>query len=227
MVDRTDIAFRPSTRLRGFDYLACYAYFVTVCLTDRLCVFGSISNDQVSFSRRGQIARDCWLDIPNHHPHVELDVFVVMPNHIHGILRFEGDAPGLSPVVATPASRSTRTVENMPIPTGAAAGSLGAVIGSYKSAVTRTINRHRPGAGTDMWQRNFYDHIIRTDRALDSIRDYIVTNPLRWLHDSENPDGDGADELEAFIRQVASREISSLRDERDAGVATTGDADAR
>ena len=210
-----DIDFRRHVRIKGFDYRSCYAYFVTMCTKNRDCVFGTVSNDVMSLSRRGMVARDCWLDIPNHHPHVELDSFIVMPNHMHGILLFVGDAPGTCAVAATPASRSS--------PAGPARGSLGAVIGSYKSAVTRTINRLRPGAGTGLWQVNYYEHVIRHDGARDRIREYIDTNPLRWGQDADNPNGDGTDVLVVFLKLV---EESPLPGNRDAGVAATKDRDA-
>ena len=205
-----EIEFRRHVRMRAFDYRSCYVYFVTVCTLNRECVFGTIANDAMSLSRRGMMVRDCWNDIPNHHAHVELDAFVVMPNHVHGILMFVAD-----PVGATPASR--------PSPAGPSSGSLGAVVGSYKSAVTRTINRLRPGAGTKLWQPNYYEHIIRNDRAHDRIRDYIESNPARWARDAENPAGDGTDTFDAFLQSI---EDSPLRGDRDAGVAPTKDRDA-
>ncbi len=158
------------------------------------------------------IARDCWLDIPNHHPHVELDAFVVMPNHLHGILLFVGDAAGRSSVEATPASRRFHA--------GLLPGSLGAVVGSYKSAVARTINRLRTGAGSGIWQANYYEHVIRNDHALDCIRNYIELNPLRWMHDSENAEGDGQDDVAGLVKALCKE--TGLRPRRDAGVAATG-----
>ena len=204
-MDRSDILFRRSTRLKHFDYRRCVAYFVTICVADRACVFGEVVDGEMRLSRRGMIARDCWLDIPNHHPHVELDEFVIMPNHLHGIVLFVGDATGMFPVVATPASRPS-------LATGPAVGSLGAVIGSYKSAVTRNINRHRPGAATGMWQHNYYDHIIRNDFARDRIGDYILMNPLRWAQDEHNPTGDATDRLSAFMESLAAADSRLRRD---------------
>jgi REP element-mobilizing transposase RayT len=168
-----------------------------LCVRDRLCVVGNVVDEQMALSRRGMVARDCWLDIPNHHPHVTLDGFIVMPNHVHGLLLFEGDAP----VVATPASPPS-SVKSRSRPTGPTRGSLGAVMGSYKSAVTRTINRLRPGTATGLWQHNFYEHIVRDDFGLDRVREYMQLNPERWAQDSENPEGDGTDQLEAFIRSL-------------------------
>src|SRR5205814_459766 len=118
------------------------------------------------------------------------------------ILLFVGDPP----VGATPASPSVQ-------PTGPNAGSLGAVIGSFKSAVTRSINRLRPGAAANLWQPNYYDHVIRNDHAHDRIRDYIDDNPYRWALDAENPFGVGTDDVIAFCRALA--------EEGDAGVAPT------
>jgi REP element-mobilizing transposase RayT len=218
-----DIQFRRHTRLRGFDYRQSFAYFVTICTRDRQCVFGTVANDAVSLTRRGMIARDCWLDIPNHHPHVELDEFIIMPNHVHGILLFVGDAPGMSSVVATPASRPS-------LATGPERGSLGAVIGSFKSAVTRTINRLLPGVGTALWQANYYDHILRNDHARDRVREYIQLNPQRWMQDAENPEGDGTDVLEVFLRSLDDSPLRGDRDatsDRDAGVATTDEGKPR
>ncbi len=205
--------FRQHTRLPGFDYRSCYAYFVTICVRDRLPVFGEVVDDAMKYSRRGVVARDCWTEIPRHHPHVTLDGFIVMPNHVHGVLLFEGDAP----VVATPASPLPST-PGTSTPTGPASGSIGAVIGSYKSAVTRAINRLRPGAATNLWQQNYYEHVVRHDCALDRIREYMQLNPERWARDCENPDGDGTDDIVAFVR------LLDVQDEEkgDAGVATTG-----
>ena len=131
---------RKHVRLQGFDYRANRAYFVTICTGGRACVFGDIIANAMRLSRRGFVVEGCWKDIPAHHPHVELDAFVVMPNHVHGILAFVGGGgaeatqasqlrggsiPG---VAATPAS---------PLARGPAPRSLGAVVGSFKAAVSR------------------------------------------------------------------------------------------
>jgi len=220
MVDRDDIVFRRHIRPAGWDYRRCFAYFVTICVRNRECVFGDVVGAEMRLTRRGIVARDCWLDIPSHHAHVELDAFVIMPNHVHGILLFVGDAPGMGPflpVAATPASR--RSLATASSAKGPAAGSLGAVIGSFKSAVTRTINRLRPGAGSQLWQPNYYDHIVRNDFARDRIREYVEANPQRWAQDVENPVGDGSDDVVTFVAELTK--ISPLRGERDAGVAAT------
>ena len=203
--------FRKHARLSGFDYTSSHGYFVTICVRDRECIFGTVINDAVSLTRRGIVARDCWFDIPNHHPHVELDAFVIMPNHTHGIPLFVGD----SPVVATPAPPRAGLAR------GPAPGSLAAVIGSYKSAVTRNINRLRPGAGRGLWQDNYHEHVIRSDHARDRIREYVASNPLRWTLDAENPDGDGSDDVIAFTRALVEFDDERALRGGDAGVATT------
>src|SRR5438094_299913 len=116
MADKNDIVFRRHTRLAAFDYRRSFAYFVTICVRNRLCIFGDAVDAEMRPSRRGMAARACWLDIPRHHPHVELDSFVIMPNHVHGILLFVGDAPGTGrlSVEATPASRRSLATGSSP-----------------------------------------------------------------------------------------------------------------
>jgi REP element-mobilizing transposase RayT len=165
---------RKWRRLDGFDYRSRLPYFVTLCTEGRRPILGSIAHDKIRLSQRGRIVKNCWMEIPQHFDHVQLDAWVVMPNHVHGILCWTGD------VGATHAS-SANSAKG-----GPARGSLGAVIGAYKSAVSRLINEIRPGAGTNFWQRNYYDHIIRTPAAFDAIRRYIMTNTANWIGDEHN-----------------------------------------
>jgi putative transposase len=184
---------RRSIRLDDYDYRGDGAYFVTICVGDRVCAFGSIVDAKLRATRRGLVAMECWHDIPNHRPYVELDQFVVMPNHVHGIFWIVGGlerATQVSPLQGTDVRPK------------AAPGSVGAIIGSYKAAVSRTVNRLRAGAANNLWQPNYYEHVIRTQKSLENIREYIFTNPQRWTSDRENPDGDGTDDVEAFIRSL-------------------------
>jgi REP element-mobilizing transposase RayT len=198
--------FRKHLRVKQFDYTSNCAYFVTLCTENRRQAFGEINDGKLEPTRRGMIVQECWNDIPNHHPFVQLDAFILMPNHIHGVLVFVGEKP-LGPVVATPAS---------PQPPGPAKSSLGSVVGSFKSAVSRKINKLRPHAADGLWQVSFYDHVVRNDRALDRIREYILSNPERWNEDELNEQGTGRDRLQGLIDSLT-------RDaEGDAGVATTG-----
>ena len=160
---------RKNLRLQHFDYRSLTAYFVTICTEGHACVFGSVADDVMRLSQRGQIASECFAAISKHNPHVQVDTCIVMPNHIHAILRFVG-ATYMSPAGSGPAPKS-----------------LSAVIGAFKAAVTREINQRRPGAGAGLWQRSFHDHIIRHDRAYDAIWQYIDDNPRRWFEDEHNP----------------------------------------
>ncbi len=164
---------RRSIRLKGYDYSQEGAYFVTIVTWRRDFLFGEIVNGEMILNEHGQIADECWREIPNHFPHVELGAYVIMPNHMHGIILINDD------VGARHASPLQKT------PNGVSKGSLGAIIGSYKSAVTRLIGRELNETG--IWQRNYYEHIIRNDNDLQNKTDYIEANPLLWEQDHENP----------------------------------------
>ncbi len=166
---------RHSMRLQGFDYTQEGAYFVTACLQDRACLFGDISDGKMILNDAGLMAEKCWNEIPAHFPHIELDEFVVMPNHIHGIIVLH-DGRGTACRAPT-AERFGKPV----------AGSLSTVIRSFKSAVTKCFNESRNVSGHRIWQRNYYEHIIRDDASLNLIRQYIIENPSRWAEDEENP----------------------------------------
>ena len=159
---------RRSIRLKGFDYTRENAYFVTICTQNQACLFGEIVNGQIRLNDAGRVAQMMWKAIPAHFPHVEIDAWIVMPNHVHGIIIIVG---------ATHASPQS----------GPPKGSLGAIVGSYKSAVSRQINQLHRTPGATVWQRNYYEHIIRDAAALDRIRKYISDNPAHWAEDMENP----------------------------------------
>ena len=165
---------RRSTRLRGFDYREAGAYFVTVCTSGRACMLGQIVDDRPILSDIGRAVSKSWLALPAHFFDVSLGDFVVMPNHVHGILvlRVAG-AKHASPL-------------HLP-PRGTSPGSLAAIIQSFKSAATRGVNQQQGVSSRKLWQRGFYDHIIRDDAELNRIRRYIEENPLRWALDEENP----------------------------------------
>ncbi len=175
---------RRSLRLKGYDYCQPGAYFVTICTRQRLCLFGEVVNGQVRLNAYGEIVRRCWENIPNHFAHVALDAFVVMPNHVHGILVIVCD-PDEMPNNATPhhGAVQRRTEQfGKPVP-----GSIPTVVRSFKSATTKLINELRGTPGCPVWQRNYYERVIRNERMLNQLREYIATNPLRWATDWENP----------------------------------------
>ena len=183
---------RRSSRLQGYDYAQAGAYFVTLCTHQRALLFGSVRGGAVMQSTAGVIAAERWAAIPQHHPHVALDAFVVMPNHIHGILVITDHLVGTTPALSdTPANRvhSSDRVgpadRACPVPTTA---SLSTVIGSYKSGVTRRVRHTYNAPDLMVWQGRFYDHIIRHERALNNVRAYIQNNPARWTLDRYHPD---------------------------------------
>jgi putative transposase len=155
-------------RLAKYDYSEPGWYFVTICCRGSTAYFGEIRNGMMALTDTGCIAHACWNAIPVHEPGVELGAFIVMPNHVHGLigLRNDHDATGHAPSLQASC---------LPRP-----GSLSAIVGSYKSAVTR-IARSR---GFDfVWQARFHDHIVRNDESLSRINDYIQDNPVLWEED--------------------------------------------
>ena len=173
---------RRSIRLKGYDYSAPGAYFVTICTHNREPLFGWIVDGEMVLNEYGQIVWKEWFRTAQVRSNVALfeDEFIVMPNHIHGIIWIV---------------EATRRVAPTDGPRGPLSGSLGAIIAQYKSIVTKRINAVRGTPGASVWQRNYYEHIIRTERALDAIRRYIAENPLRWHLDRYNPDAVGPDPL--------------------------------
>lgn len=239
------IHHRRSIRLRGYDYAQPGAYFVTICTQGHERLFGEVVDEEMVLNAFGQVVATYWERIPRHFPNVKLGAWVVMPNHVHGIIIITdddndddtrrggafpkslthtsdlGNAPGPRPKTTTeeclahpqpqrhdgegeaflPSPGHTAVVANAnviypeqpnaecPAPTmNAPSGALGAVIGNFKSVTTRRINtmRHTPGAR--VWQRNYWEHIIRTPESHARIEDYITANPARWEADQLHPD---------------------------------------
>ena len=166
---------RHSIRLKDYDYSRAGAYFVTICTKDRECLFGDICDNNLHYNDHGQIAYEFWSKIPEHFSNAELDGFIVMPNHIHGIVVIGDDGRGLA--CHAPTNRKfAKPISN----------SLSTIIGSFKSAVTKQINQIRGTPGISVWQRNYYEHIIRNEDDLNKIRQYIADNPLEWDTDENN-----------------------------------------
>ena len=163
---------RRSLRLPRFDYTQQGAYFVTVCTDGRKLMFGDVINDEVKLNEVGRIAAEEWLKSVQIRTEITLDTWVVMPNHIHGIVMITDDRRRLDRPVA---------------PSGPRPRSLGALMAGFKSAATKRINALRGTPGAAVWQRNYYEHIIRNEAALNRIRQYIADNPARWAEDPENP----------------------------------------
>ncbi len=159
---------RHSIRLPQYDYAQAGAYFITIVTHQRELLF----DDPVL----RKIIETFWQRIPQHMSEVELDTSVVMPNHFHGILWLINSDP----------DASTRSAVSLSQP-HLLPGSLGAIIGNFKAITTRRVNQVRKTPGQLVWQRNYYEHIIRHDKELNAIRQYILDNPGNWMQDTENP----------------------------------------
>jgi len=187
MTDRFRNRYRiKSARLEGYDYSAIGGYFVTICTRDRECWFGEIVGGKMQLSVIGEMARQCWQEIPNHFDNTDLDEFVLMPNHVHGIILIIRDVDGRD-VACNVSTDSDSDSKNMAMSIiSPKPGSLATIIRSYKSAVTRWCGKNN--CPQFAWQPRFYDHIIRNEKSLIAIRQYIYNNPAKWEIDRENPE---------------------------------------
>lgn len=168
---------RRSIRLKGYDYTRSGAYYVTIVAYQRGHFFGEVVNAEMHLNELGQIACNEWFKTAALRPYVELyeDEFIVMPNHVHGIIWIIHEIVGAE-------RRSAPTITNV-VPK-----SLGAIVRAYKSAVTYAVNALQNQRGAVLWQRNYYEHVIRDEKDLKAKRDYILSNPLNWENDDENVD---------------------------------------
>jgi putative transposase len=163
---------RKSIRKPGYDYSGPGSYFVTVCAYNRQCIFGDIIDGIMKLNRSGEIVESSWKQLSQHYERIELDAFIVMPNHVHGIITLFDVGAGLRPALTEMKTKSH---------------SLPEIVRAFKSFSSRAINEIQNSHGIETWQRNYYDHIIRSEKALNLIRLYIKTNPLLWNFDPDNP----------------------------------------
>jgi REP element-mobilizing transposase RayT len=177
---------RRSIRLHEYDYAQEGAYFVTICARNRKCLFGEVTDGEMTMNAWGQIVYDEWVKSAEIRKEIQLDVFVVMPNHIHGIVVITRDEDGRKHDRVGATGRSPLRQPNN-APRGPAKRSLGSFIAGFKPAVTKRINEIRGAPRAPIWQRNYHEHIIRNETSLNRIRQYIIENPLRWDTDRENP----------------------------------------
>jgi len=159
---------RKQIRLRDYDYSKVGGYFVTICTQDREEWFGKIENGAMILNQYGVIVNQCWDDLPKHYLNCLLDTFVIMPNHVHGIIVIN----------------SNYAVGNglKPFPTHG----LSEMIRGFKTFSSRKINEGIKNNHNFQWQKSFYDHVIRSENELSRIREYIQNNPLKWELDIEN-----------------------------------------
>lgn len=171
---------RRTIRLRGYDYSQPGAYFVTVCTAGRQSILGRIIEGRRALSAVGEIVQAGWDSLPRHFADVTVDAFVIMPNHFHGILMIlSQDEVGAK----HPERRNASPLQLSGKARGTAAGSLAAIVQNLKSVTTRRINAVRRTPRAIVWQRGYYEHVIRNDDELAQTREYIVDNPLRWEED--------------------------------------------
>ncbi len=155
-----DFNHRRSIRLNGYDYSTSGGYFITICMHDREHLFGDIVNEIMELNIFGDIARSHWQQLSQHHPNIIMDEFIVMPNHLHGIILLDA------------------LIENTK--------SISEIIRGFKTFSAKAINKERGLRGAPVWQRNYYDRIIRNELELDRVRQYIINNPHNWDVDKNN-----------------------------------------
>jgi REP element-mobilizing transposase RayT len=174
---------RRSIRVPGYDYAHPGAYFVTICAQGRVCLFGEVSDGEMRLNEYGRIVEQEWRQTAILRPYIELDAFVVMPNHFHGILIITEAGVGARRALPLP----TDSPEMVRLFGKPPAQALSSIVGSFKSAVSRRVNVLRGTPGAAVWQRGYYERIIRNERELAAVREYIVNNPYRWADDPDNP----------------------------------------
>ena len=176
-------------RMDGYDYSSEGAYFITICTKERECFFGEIINEEMHLNDLGETANQYWVEIPKHFPTVELGEFMVMPNHIHGILILNKqtirrdvacNVSGTNQATQKDVACNVSTSANHFSQISPKGGSIPTIIRSYKSAVTKHANSNNIPFG---WQERFHDRIIRNKEEFERINNYIINNPANWETD--------------------------------------------
>ncbi|BAU63332.1 hypothetical protein STA3757_06960 [Stanieria sp. NIES-3757] len=170
---------RRSIRLQGYDYSQAGYYFVTICCYQKQCLFGEVIDGVMQLNQYGEIVEQEWMRSSLIRQEIGLDRYIVMPNHFHGIVIINPvGVNGRSPL---PKSSNRSIIPSMK------PKSLSSLMAGFKSSVTKQINLIRNAPGTPVWQRNYYEHIIRNEESLNKIREYIINNPWSWQLDQLHP----------------------------------------
>lgn len=172
---------------------------MTVCTKNKECLFGDIVDEEMRLNQVGELIHQVWDALPKRCPDIDLDAFVIMPNHVHGIIVLANTSP-------VGAGRA------LPQGKGAASGAptLGHVIRTFKSISAIQVNRLLTRTGQPLWQRNYYEHIIRNEIGLNRVREYIAMNPQNWATDQENPASpEAVNDFDKIVDQVKRIEPSS------------------
>ena len=184
MTYNPEIHHRQSTRLRDYDYSRAGAYFVTICAWQRECLFGEMVDGVMRLNDAGHIIDESWQRISTHFSDVDIDQYIIMPNHFHGIVSIVG--------AGSPRPDLSRNVNKTPEIQGGETPplrvvTLGQIVGYFKYQSTKHINQSRNTPGIPVWQRNYYERIIRDELELNAFRQYIAGNPVRWEEDENHP----------------------------------------
>ena len=189
------IHHRRSIRLKGYDYTQAGFYFITICCEDRIFRFGNIDHGKMILNEFGRIAYNEWVKLPERYPNIDLDVFQIMPNHLHGIIVIPVGATlavaplnSVAPLDAVVSmdhdiDKNRARVNRAPM--------VGDIVGAYKSMVANgclKIYKSKNELMGKLWQRNYWEHVIRDDVAYHRISEYIINNPIKWMNDKFNPD---------------------------------------
>jgi putative transposase len=174
-------------RLSGYDYAQAGAYFVTIVGRHRACLFGEVVNDEMRPNQFGRIVQSTWDELPDHYAGVECDAFMAMPNHAHGIIVL-ADERGVGESDVGAGLKPARGIGPDSVRAGLKpAPTLSEIIRGFKTFSARRVNELRETPGVPVWQRNYYEHVVRGENELHRIREYIANNPLKWEIDWENP----------------------------------------
>ncbi len=209
MSDNNKIHNRKSIRLKGYDYSQEGLYFITICTRNRKCLFGEISNNTMILNNAGKIADQCWLQIPQHFPNTQLHQYIIMPNHIHGIIEIVGANNHSSNnylsnndfnnhlsntytknisdngMVNMSDNGMVNRAKNIS-PLRSPSKTVGSMVRGYKIGVTKWFRENMGDlfpVGKSAWQRNYWEHIIRNENSYINISEYIINNPSNWKND--------------------------------------------
>jgi REP element-mobilizing transposase RayT len=180
---------RRSVRLHGYDYTQDGAYFITIVAFARENIFGMLVDQTTQLTHTGEIAAQEWERLPRRFPALEVDEFIIMPNHLHGILVLADPHRGTGTAEAAQIESNAPRVPVLEHFGAPVKGSIPTILRSYKSSVTQRCQWLAGNEPVTIWQRNYYEHVIRDEDELNCIRQYIVDNPIQWSTDWENPAG--------------------------------------
>ncbi len=176
VTNNLDFPQRKSIRLKGYDYTREGAYYVTLCTQNKKCIFGKVVEERTELNDLGKVVAGSWKWLARRYSYVELDEWIVMPNHFHGILLIRAAGGSrTAPTASDPVQRSRKIKP------------LGRLIGAFKTVSSTRISQLSSLSGSEVWQRDFYDHVIRDRADLLRIRQYIQENPMLWTEDPYNP----------------------------------------